>query len=143
VKVKYMLDTNTFSYIASGKSPAARAEFRRLINTPDAQLCISVFTEAEVRFGMNKRALSPARRGAIEGVLAALEVLPWGSEEAAVYAKALSLLNAAGIGVSLFDLLIGVHAAATGAVLVSHDGIFPRIAKLTGIARNVDWASDL
>jgi tRNA(fMet)-specific endonuclease VapC len=143
VKVKYILDTNTFSYIASGKSQAARAEFRRLTNTPDAQLCISVFTEAEVRFGMNKRALSPARRNAIEGVFAALEILPWGSEEAAVYAKALPLLHAAGIGVSLFDLLIGVHAAATGAVLVTHDGIFPRIAKLTGITQNVDWALDV
>ncbi len=143
MKVKYILDTNTFSYIASGRSQNARAEFRRLINTPGAQLCISVFTEAEVRFGMNKRALSQARRNAIEGVFAAVEILPWGSDEAVVYAQVLPLLNAAGIGVSLFDLLIGVHAAATGAVLVSHDGIFPRIAKLTGITKNVDWASDL
>lgn len=143
MKVKYILDTNTFSYIATGKSQNARAEFRRLINMHDAQVCISVFTEAEVRFGMNKRALSPARHNAIEGVFAALEILPWGSEEAAVYAKTLPLLNAAGIGVSLFDLLIGVHAASTGAVLVSHGDIFQRIAKVTGIPKNVDWASDM
>lgn len=138
-----MLDTNTFSYIASGKSQNARAEFRRLINTPNTQLCISVLTEAEVRFGMNKRALSQTRRSAIESVFAVLEILPWGSEEAAVYGEALPLLNAAGIGVSLFDLLIGVHAAATKAILVSHDGIFKRIAKLTGITQNIDWAVDL
>lgn len=97
--VKYILDTNTFSYIASGKSQAARGEFLRLAHTPEAQLCISVFTEAEVRFGMNKRALSQPRRKAIEGVFATLEILPWGSEAAAVYAKALPVLHAAGIGV--------------------------------------------
>ncbi len=92
---------------------------------------------------MIKRALSPARRNAVEGVLAAVEILQLGSEEAAVYAKALHLLNASGIGVSLFDLLIGVQAAAIGAVLVSHDGIFPRIAKLTGIKQIVEWASEV
>jgi tRNA(fMet)-specific endonuclease VapC len=143
VKFTYLLDTNTFSYIASGKSQAARVEFRRLADDPDAQLCISVFTEAEVRFGMNKRALSPARRAAIEGLLANLEILPWGSEEAAVYAKALPELQAQGIGVSLMDFLIGIHAATTGSVLVTHDKVFSRIAMITGISATVDWAQDV
>jgi tRNA(fMet)-specific endonuclease VapC len=143
VKVIYILDTNTFSYIASGKSHAARAEFRRMANDPDAQLCISVITEAEVRYGMNKRGLSPALRNAIEGLFANLEILPWGSEEAAVYAKVLPELQAKGIGVSLMDFLIGVQAAAYGAVLVTHDGNFSRIAQITGIHVIVDWAKDI
>lgn len=143
MKVIYILDTNTFSYIASGKSQAARAEFRRLADDPEAQLCISVITEAEVRYGMNKRALSLARRHAIEGLFANLEILPWGSEEAAIYAKALPELQAKGIGVSLMDFLIGVHAAASGAVLVTHDGNFSRIAQLTGIQATIDWAKDI
>lgn len=92
---------------------------------------------------MNERALSAARCNAIEGIFAALEILPLLSEEAAVYAKALPSLHASGIGVSLFDLLIGVHTVATGSVLLSHDAIFLRIAKLTGITKMVDWASDL
>jgi len=75
VKLTYLLDTNMFSYIVKGNSPAARAEFRRLAQDPDTQLCISVITEAEVRYGMAKRALSPARRDAIEGLFANLEIL--------------------------------------------------------------------
>jgi tRNA(fMet)-specific endonuclease VapC len=138
-----MLDTNTFSYIASGKSQAARAEFRRLVDDPDAELRISVITEAELRYGMNRRALSPARRTAIEGLLALVDILPWGSEEAAVYGKARSELESHGIGISLMDLLIGTHAATTASVLVTHDGIFQRLGTTTGIFATVDWATDL
>ncbi len=132
-----------FSYIVKGNSPAARAEFRRLAQDPDTQLCISAITEAEVRYGMAKRALSPARRDAIEGLFANLEILPWGSEEAAVYAQTRPSLEARGISVSLMDFLIGVHAAACRAVLVTHDDIFVRIAEITGIHAAVDWAKDI
>ena len=46
----YMLDTNTVSYIVSGKSPASRA---RLANLPPGELaCISVITEAEFHYGL-------------------------------------------------------------------------------------------
>jgi predicted nucleic acid-binding protein len=41
------------------------------------------------------------------------------------------------------DLLIGVHAATTASVLVTHDGIFERFAAITGISATVDWATDL
>jgi tRNA(fMet)-specific endonuclease VapC len=139
----YMVDTNTFSYIASGKSQAARVEFRRLADDPDAALCISVMTEAEVRFGMGLRGLSAARRAAIEGLFANFEILPWGSGEAAIYGNALAKLRARGIGVSLMDFLIAVHAAASNSVLVTHDSVFPPIADFVGIHRTVDWARDV
>jgi tRNA(fMet)-specific endonuclease VapC len=143
VKTLYMLDTNTLSYIASGRSQAARTEYRRMANDADAQLCISVMTEAEVRYGMNKRAHSQARRDALEGLFSTLEILPWSSEEAAIYARALPQLQAKGISVSLMDVLIGAHAAAVRAVLVTHNGIFPRIAQMMDIQATADWAKDL
>lgn len=143
MKFTYLLDTNTFSYIASGRSPAARAEFRRLSEDQDSQLCISAITEAEVRYGMKKRAISVARSAAIEGLFANLEILPWGSEEAAIYARALPDLQAQGLGVSLMDLLIGVAAAANAAVLVTHDQNFSRIAETLGFTAIVDWARDI
>jgi len=73
----YLLDTNMFSYIAKGTSPAARAEFQRLSQDGDAVLCISVITEAEVRFGMARHSLSRARCLAIEGLFANFQILPW------------------------------------------------------------------
>ena len=41
----HLVDTNTFSYIAAGKSRKTREEFYRLTNDPNAQLCISALTQ--------------------------------------------------------------------------------------------------
>lgn len=139
----YLLDTNMFSYIATGKSQGARTRFQKLAADSETQLMISVITEAEVHYGMNKRAVSPQRRYAIEGLMANFEILPWGSAEAIAYAGALPELETKGIGVSQFDFMIGVQAATAGAVLVSHDKIFTRIADTVGIHSVVDWAKDM
>lgn len=139
----YLLDTCTFSYIAKGTSPAARSEFQKHSKDRDAGVCISVITEAEVRYGMAKRALSHTRCAAIEGLFANVEILPWGSDEASAYAQARAKLEAQGITVALMDMLIAAQASAAGAVLVSGDKIFSKVAKETGIVATVDWAIDV
>jgi tRNA(fMet)-specific endonuclease VapC len=136
----YLLDTNTFSYIAKGSSPAARAELQRLANDSGAVLCISAITEAEVRYGMAKHSLSPSRRSAIEGLFSNLRILPWGSEEAAAYARAKAKLETQGITVAVMDMLIAAQAIAAGAVLVSRDNIFARMDDLDAV---VNWVTDL
>ena len=136
----YLLDTNMFSYIAKGNSPAARREWLRLAQNRDAAVCISVVTEAEVRYGMAKHALSPERANAIEGLLANLQILPWGSEEATAYARTRVQLEGKGVTLSAMDMLIAAHAISAGAVLVTHDKIFERIPNLQA---TVDWATDL
>jgi tRNA(fMet)-specific endonuclease VapC len=136
----YLLDTNTFSYIAKGSSPAARAEFQRLAQDPSAVLFISVITEAEVRYGMAKHSLPQNRRSAIEGLFANLQILPWGSDEAAAYAQAKAKLEAQGITVAVMDMLIAAQAIAAGAVLVTRDNIF---AKVNDLGATVNWATDL
>ena len=138
--VTYLLDTNTFSYIAKGSSPAARAEFQRLAQDPSAVLFISVITEAEVRYGMAKHSLSQNRRSAIEGLFANLQILPWGSDEAAAYARAKAKLEAQGITIAVMDMLIAAQAIAAGAVLVTRDNIF---AKVDDLGATVNWATDL
>jgi tRNA(fMet)-specific endonuclease VapC len=136
----YLLDTNTFSYIAKGSSAAARAEFQRLCQDRDAVLCISSITEAEVRYGMAKRSLSGERRSAIEGLFALLEILAWGSAEAAVYGQSRAKLEAQGTTVALMDMLIAAQAIAAGAVLVTRDKIF---AEVDDLHTTVNWATDL
>ena len=136
----YLLDTNTFSYIAKGTSPAARAEFQRLSQDKSTILCISVVTEAEVRYGMAKRSLSRARCSAIEGLFANLQILPWGSDEAAAYAQARAKLEAHGTTVALMDTLIAAQAIAAGAVLVTRDKMF---AKVDDLHATVNWATDI
>ena len=129
--------------IVSGRSQAARAEFRRLHADADAELCISVFTEAEVRVGIANHALSQSQRSAIEGLFANLEILPWGSAEAQIYGEARAKLQAKEIGFSQIYLLIGVRAASSGAVLITHDRHFDAIAEAADIDATVDWAIDL
>jgi len=139
----YLLDTNTFSYIAKGLSQAARSEFQRLSLDEDSAICISAITEAEVRFGMAKHALSRSRRTAIEGLFSNLQILPWGTDEAAAYAQARAALEAKGVTVSVMDMLIAAQAIATGAVLVTADKIFARVGEVTNLAATVNWATDL
>ena len=62
--VTYLLDTNTVSYIAKGKSPAARARLEAL--REDEAVCISSITEAEIRYGLARRPDARALRAAVE-----------------------------------------------------------------------------
>ena len=139
----YLLDTNTFSYIATGVSSAARTEFQRLLSDPEAELCISSITEAEVRYGIEKRGLGPVRRRAIEALFATVTVLPWDSRAAAVYGKARAAIEAQGLTVAAMDLLIGSHAASLGGVLVTRDSIFGRIEQALDLTTTVNWATDI
>lgn len=134
----YLLDTNTFSYIASGRSPAARNRLEALAREDVA--CISSITEAEIRFGLARRPQARALRIAIEGLLFKLRVLPWGSNEAAAYGELRAQLEAKGATLSELDMLIAAHAVAQGAVLVSSDRAFSRIAALRHVE---NWASDI
>ena len=138
MSVTYLLDTNTVSYIAKGRSPAARARLEAESGTN--AVCISSITEAEVRYGLARRPAAHALRAAVEGLLFKLPVLAWGSHEAAAYGELRARLEKAGITLSEMDLLIAAHALAAGAVLVANDGAFSQVADLRGI---VNWATDV
>jgi tRNA(fMet)-specific endonuclease VapC len=138
MNVTYLLDTNTLSYIAKGKSPAARARLQSLRAGEVA--CISSITEAEVRYGLARRPQARALHAAMEALLFKLLILPWGSNEAAVYGRLRAKLEAAGTVLSELDLQIAAHAIAIGAVLVTNDHALRRIKDLHGTA---NWASDL
>jgi tRNA(fMet)-specific endonuclease VapC len=136
--VTYLLDTNTVSYIAKGKSPAARARLEGL--GEEEIVCISSITEAELRYGLAKRPEARVLRAAIEALLFKLRILPWGSKEAAAYGALRARLEAAGITLSELDLQIAAHAIALGAVLVTNDKAFLQVEDL---GATVNWASDI
>jgi tRNA(fMet)-specific endonuclease VapC len=136
--VTYMLDTNTVSYIAKGNSPASRARLETL--GVDETVCISSITEAELRYGLARRPAARALRASIERLLLKLNILPWGSKEAAAYGALRAKLEVAGISLSQLDLQIASHAVAVGAVLVTNDKAFLRVADL---GKTVNWATDV
>ena len=138
MSVIYLLDTNTLSYIVKGKSKAARVRLESL--RAGETVCISSITEAEVRYGLAKRPQAQRLHAAIDALFFKLQILPWGSKEAAAYGKLRAKLEAEGTVLSELDLQIAAHAIALGAVLVTNDNALRRIKELNG---TVNWASDL
>ena len=70
----WMLDTNTVSYIVRGISSAARDRLDGLkINEVG---CISVVTEAEIRYGLARKPPSPAFRTVLNDFLAKIKSCP-------------------------------------------------------------------
>ena len=56
-------------------------------------------------------------------MLANLQIISWGSEEAAAYARTRARLEAKGVTLSALDMLIAAQAVAAGAVLVTRQSI--------------------
>jgi tRNA(fMet)-specific endonuclease VapC len=133
-----MLDTNMVGYIAKGRSTAAR--FRVLNPERDEVVCLSVITEAEIRYGLAKRPEATALHERMEWFLAAVKVLPWGRDEARAYGALRAKLESAGKTLGNMDMQIAAHAIATGAVLVTNDTAFANVDDFHG---TVNWAADL
>jgi len=137
----YLLDTNTVSYIAKGQSRRARRQLERV--SVDHDVCISVVTEAEIRFGLARGKLSAAAEAAVELFLTKIDILPWDSAAARAYANARATLERLGKPLANMDMLIAAHAAAVGAVLVTNDRTLQPCAKHIDIRQTVNWAYDV
>jgi tRNA(fMet)-specific endonuclease VapC len=133
-----MLDTNTVSYIVRGTSPAARDRLNGLkINEVG---CISVVTEAEIRYGLAKKPPSLPLRRVLDDFLGRIQVLPWGSDEAVAYGTLRFKLERAGKILSALDMLIAAHAISANATLVTGDKAF---AQVEDLRPPVNWATDI
>jgi tRNA(fMet)-specific endonuclease VapC len=131
--VRYLLDTNTASYVIKGNFPRVRA---RLLKVPMAEVGISVVTEAELRFGVARRPEATSLKSVVEEFLLRVEALPWNSEAARQYARIRASLEADGEPMGNLDLMIAAQAVATEVVLVTHDHVFRRVKGL----KVEDWS---
>jgi tRNA(fMet)-specific endonuclease VapC len=124
---RYLLDTNTASYIIKGNIPAVR---RRLVRVPIAQVAISTVTEAELRYGVARLPDAAQLQKLVEEFLVRLTILPWDSEAARQYGKLRASIEAAGRPMGSLDMMIATQALASDLVLVTHDQAFKRIKTL-------------
>ena len=134
----YLLDTNTVSYIADGRSRAARQTLNSVSN--DSIIAISAITEGELLYGLARKPQAVKARTAIENVLSNVEVLAWDSAAARSYGTLRAQLSFAGKSLTPMDMLIAAQALATGATLVTRDTAFSHLAPLISL---VNWATDL
>jgi tRNA(fMet)-specific endonuclease VapC len=124
---RYMLDTNTVSYLLRGHL----AVVRRVVEAPMAALCISAITEGELLFGLVKRPEARRLQIAVQEFLRRVDVLPWNSAIADFYGISRVDLESQGKTLAPLDLLIASHALGADAVLVSSDKAFRNLTTLS------------
>lgn len=132
--VRYLLDTNTASYLIKGNVPRVR---EHLLSVPMAEVGISVITEAELRFGVARKPAVTRLGIAVEEFLLRVDVLPWDSAAAQQYAALRATLEHAGRPMGNLDMMIAAQALAASAVLVTHDRVFQRVKQL----KIEDWSN--
>ena len=125
--VRYLLDTNTASYIIKGTFPRVR---ERLLRVPMADVGVSAVTEAELRFGVARRPEAAKLKLAVEEFLLRVEVLPWDSEAAQHYAQLRATLETKSEPMGNLDMMIAAQAVGAEVVLVTNDRVFARVKGL-------------
>ncbi len=115
---RYMLDTDTCSYIMKRSNDAL---LKRLRRTPVSDVCISAITKSELMYGVE---VSPRRQqdeAALNAFLRYVEVLDFPDEAAPHYAKIRADLKTRGTMIGANDLFIAAHARSLGLTLVTNN----------------------
>ena len=118
---RYMLDTNTASYIIKGEPAIIR---ERLLDVPMANVCVSAITEAELLRGVAKKPETKHLPIAVKEFLLRVEILPWDSDAADAYAQLRTACENEGKPLGAMDMLIAAHSVAVGAILITNDKAF-------------------
>ena len=121
---RYMLDTNVVSHIMQGRDAELLAH---LTKVPVGQVVMSSVTLAELEYGLHRKGRPPRLRNALTQVLLRIDVLPWDEDVATCYGEFCATLEAQGINLSNFDMMIAAHAVAVNAILVSRDKAFAQV----------------
>jgi tRNA(fMet)-specific endonuclease VapC len=112
----YMLDTDTVSYALRGQGGAGA----RILEHKPSEICISVMTLAELRYGASRRK-SKRLHDVIDTLIGNVAVMPFDDACATRYGAIASELAERGAPIGEFDVLIAAHALAIEAVLVTNN----------------------
>lgn len=121
---RYLLDTNVVSHIMQGRDADLLA---RLTQLPVGRAVLSSITLAELEYGLHRKGQPQRLRNALTQVLLRMDVLSWDENVATCYGEFCSTLEAQGINLSDFDMMIAAHAVAADAILVSRDKAFAQV----------------
>lgn len=125
---RFMLDTDTCSYIMKRSHPQV---LKRLQAVPVGDVCMSVITKAELRYGVE---VSPRRAqdaAALAAFLPYVEALDFMDDAAVHYAAIRADLKRRGAMIGANDLFIAAHARSLGLILVTNNTFeFERVGSL-------------
>ncbi len=115
---RYMLDTDTCSYIMKRSNDALLERLRR---TPVSDVCISVITKSELLYGVEVSPRLQQDEAALNAFLRYVEVLDFPDEAAPHYAKIRADLKTGGTMIGANDLFIAAHARSLRLTLVTNN----------------------
>lgn len=121
---RYMLDTHVVSHIMQGRDAELLGQ---LTKVPVGQAVMSSVTLAELEYGLHRKGQPVRLRNALTEVLRRMDVLPWDESVATCYGELCSTLEAQGINLSDFDMMIAAHAVSLDITLVSRDKAFEQV----------------
>jgi len=116
--MKYMLDTNICIYLIKQKPPKVLKRFK---THAIGDIGISSITLAELRYGVSKSRHVEKNRLALDEFILPLEIADFDEKAAQEYGTVRADLEKAGKPIGSMDMLIGAHALAFGATLVTNN----------------------
>ncbi len=125
---RYMLDTDTCSYIMKRSHPTV---LQRLHAVPVSDVCMSVITKAELLYGVEVSPRSTQDAAALDAFLPYVDAVDFADDAALHYAQIRADLKRRGMLIGANDLFIAAHARALGLTLVTNNTAeFERVNKL-------------
>jgi tRNA(fMet)-specific endonuclease VapC len=118
MSTRYMLDTDTCSYIMKRSSQPVMKRLRAL---PVTAVCISVITKSELLLGVEVSPRQEQDATALQAFLPHVEVLEFPDKAATHYAQIRADLKKRGQLIGANDLFIAAHARSLGFKLVSNN----------------------
>lgn len=113
----FVLDTNTLSYFFRGEGRVAE----RLRGVSPSDVAIPAVVLFEIEAGIARSADGTRRRAQLDEALVLIQILPFGRKEARSAARIRADLEAAGVPIGPYDVLIAGTAVANGATLVTRN----------------------
>jgi tRNA(fMet)-specific endonuclease VapC len=130
--IRYLLDTNVVSYAIKGDPQPVRERLKAL---PRSAVALSVFTQAELLYGLARKPEAARLRLDVEAFLRDSQILLWNSPAAEAYGELRAAQESKGRPLSHEDLMIAAHALSLGLTLVTHDTAFSFVDGL----KTEDW----
>jgi len=116
--VKYVLDTNTLSYLMKGSPDVARA----LLSKSRTDVLLPQTVVAEIEYGLSRLPQSKKPDRLRQRFAMFLNELPraeWSDEVSRAFGQTKARLERKGIRLEDFDIAVAAHALALGATLIT------------------------
>jgi tRNA(fMet)-specific endonuclease VapC len=113
---KFMLDTDTVSFILRGEGHAAA----NLTAHAPSEVCLSAISLSELRFGADKRRSKRLHR-LIDTFAATVDVVAFDSAAANAFGHVRAGLESRGKPIGILDTLIAAHALSRKLILVTNN----------------------